>query len=433
MIDHGKQMRGDAASTSSTSPATPVNTTSDVAGSASPTLYATPDDKPDISYFYGALAPYGTWREDATYGWVWQPREVTIQTEWRPYVHAGHWVWTDSGWYWESDYPWGWAAFHYGRWHHSPEFSWVWVPDTVWGPSWVSWRHSDAYYGWAPLPPEARFEAGVGFSFHSRHVGFNFDLDFGLGAADFAFVPAGGFLEADLAVVQVPRTRVTNVYKETTIIKNTYVNNGNLVVNNGVPVSQVATSTNRKIEAVHVTDATYRSGQAITRGEQRNGNRIMAYRPTIRNSVSETPPAVIKRQQATTEKAAERTLSEELRKRRTPTPTTSRSTTSVESSESSARNRLIEEKAQRRSRQNDLLSNKPVRRESEQFEPLPGRSQSPKAIERKDEERSKIKEEPAHQAPQIRPEPNRSPRETRGREIDERSEPRSEKHSREDR
>ena len=55
-------------------------------------------------------------------------------------------------------------VYHYGRWVRVQDEGWCWVPDTDWGPAWVSWRNNDEYVGWAPLPPEARFEAEVGFS-----------------------------------------------------------------------------------------------------------------------------------------------------------------------------------------------------------------------------------------------------------------------------
>ena len=44
-----------------------------------------------------------------------------IGAGWRPYFY-GEWIWTDEGWYWESDEPWGWACYHYGRWVSSPEY-----------------------------------------------------------------------------------------------------------------------------------------------------------------------------------------------------------------------------------------------------------------------------------------------------------------------
>lgn len=422
VIDHGKQLRGDSDGDH------PTESTLDT-GTA--TINAPPDDHLNVSFFYEAMSPYGTWHSDETYGWVWQPNEIRVHADWRPYVNAGHWVWTDHGWYWESDYPWGWAGFHYGRWHHSPEFSWVWVPDTVWGPSWVAWRHSDDYYGWAPLPPEARFEANAGFSFRSKHVGFDFGIDFGLGEQDFTFVPVGSFLEADLSVHRISEERVRNAFNQTTIVKNTYAYNDNRVINNGLPVTQVSARTNRKIETVQVADANFRSGQAITRGEQRSGNKIMAYRPSIRNSAPETPRAVIQRQQASGEKAAQRKLQEETKQpRRTPAPTTSagsdRATTQTEraNTERSARDRLIQEKAQRRTREEARRSIEQARQPGVRSEP------PPKAVEPTIEKRS---EEP-RQMPRVKEEPKRPVRESEPRaELDDKNDTRSESGKHKDR
>jgi hypothetical protein len=67
-----------------------------------------------VDYFYDKLAPYGKWIEHRRYGLVWYPRDV--DEDWRPYT-VGRWVLTNEhGWLWESDEPWGWAAYHYGRW-----------------------------------------------------------------------------------------------------------------------------------------------------------------------------------------------------------------------------------------------------------------------------------------------------------------------------
>jgi hypothetical protein len=30
---------------------------------------------------------------------------------------------------------------------------WCWIPGTLWGPAWVSWRWGGGYVGWSPLPP----------------------------------------------------------------------------------------------------------------------------------------------------------------------------------------------------------------------------------------------------------------------------------------
>jgi len=95
-----------------------------------------------------ALAPYGAWVDDGSYGHVWQP---AVGEEWQPYVD-GSWAWTGDGWTWESDEPWGWTL-HYGRWALSPAFGWVWVPGDIWGPAWVDWFSGDVFVGWAPLSP----------------------------------------------------------------------------------------------------------------------------------------------------------------------------------------------------------------------------------------------------------------------------------------
>src|SRR6266446_3919066 len=107
--------------------------------------------------FYEPLSAQGSWEEVGSYGRCWHPYAVDVS--WRPYCE-GTWVWTDDGWYWQSDEPWGWACYHYGRWAYDPYYGWVWAPDTVWGPSWVCFREGGGYCGWAPLPPGVAFGFG---------------------------------------------------------------------------------------------------------------------------------------------------------------------------------------------------------------------------------------------------------------------------------
>jgi hypothetical protein len=104
--------------------------------------------------FYEVLSPHGDWVLIAPYGRVWRPHHRVVGIDFMPYVTGGRWVYTEDGWMFETDWEWGWAPFHYGRWFHAGEVQgWVWVPDTVWGPAWVEWRAGGGYVGWAPLPP----------------------------------------------------------------------------------------------------------------------------------------------------------------------------------------------------------------------------------------------------------------------------------------
>lgn len=102
------------------------------------------------SDFHAHLERHGAWIEVGSYGHCWRPAHVAVG--WRPYG-AGRWVWTDCGWYWESDEPWAWACYHYGNWVDDPDYGWIWIPGIEWSPAWVSWRVGGGYIGWSPLEP----------------------------------------------------------------------------------------------------------------------------------------------------------------------------------------------------------------------------------------------------------------------------------------
>jgi len=107
-----------------------------------------------VGMFDSDLAPYGRWLSVGSYGdRCWQPYPSVVGYEFQPYLTGGSWVYTDVGWQFESDYPFGWATFHYGRWLNDPYSGWCWAPDTEWAPSWVTWRFGSGYVGWAPLAP----------------------------------------------------------------------------------------------------------------------------------------------------------------------------------------------------------------------------------------------------------------------------------------
>jgi uncharacterized protein DUF6600 len=110
-------------------------------------------DPQAYTQFQDELAPYGNWIDDSSYGRVWMPASSIVGDDFTPYYTGGHWVLTEYGWTWVSDWSWGWAPFHYGRWVIVSGFGWCWVPGTMWGPAWVTWRVGGGYVGWAALPP----------------------------------------------------------------------------------------------------------------------------------------------------------------------------------------------------------------------------------------------------------------------------------------
>ena len=119
-------------------------------------------DAQAYTQFQTALAPYGGWDYDSSYGYVWSPSVSIVGAGFSPYGTGGNWALTEYGWTWVSDFNWGWAPFHYGRWI-TRAGRWSWVPGSMWGPAWVSWRSGGGYVGWSPLPPRGvRLAGGYG-------------------------------------------------------------------------------------------------------------------------------------------------------------------------------------------------------------------------------------------------------------------------------
>ena len=222
-----------------------------------------------VNYFYNNLSPYGNWVEVEGYGRCWRPTVVMYDSEWRPYCDRGHWVYTDHGWYWDSDYSWG-VTFHYGRWFRHDHFGWCWYPDTVWAPSWVTWRSSDAYCGWAPLPPFAEYRSGAGFFYRGASVSVGFD--FGLGADYFTFLSVGRMCERHPRYYRENHERAAQIFSQTTIINNYNVNR-QTVVNNGIPVSRINTAVSRPIRTVAVAELPNAARQGWRSDVQHSGQR----------------------------------------------------------------------------------------------------------------------------------------------------------------
>lgn len=233
---------------------------------------------PVYTYYYDSLLPYGTWIYLDGYGYCWQPTVVVTVAGWRPYLHGGHWIYTDCGWYWHSYYTWGWAPFHYGRWFRHHHHGWVWAPDTVWGPAWVSWRYSSGYCGWAPLPPAARYGLGVGFSYYGRSVGISFE--FGLSWGDYCFVHPTHFHRPGIHQHAIWGERAQPIYNQTTVINN-YVSGNNNVVNVGVGRDFIARSSGTSIPTYTVRDAPLDAPRSIVSNPVHGEGGPVIYRQTL--------------------------------------------------------------------------------------------------------------------------------------------------------
>lgn len=199
----------------------------------------TADSTTSYATFYQKLEPYGSWFETNTYGYVWQPRAAEQSPNWRPYSD-GHWVYTDAGWTWISEEPYGWATYHYGRWTRLRNVGWVWVPADEWAPAWVSWRKSDEYVGWAPLPPEAQFDRRRGI--HNWA-----DNYYDISPDEYVFVPVNELGAQRVDRIAVPPERNLTIVNQTTNVTSITYNNS-IIVNHGPNYDQLRSRTRQPIE-----------------------------------------------------------------------------------------------------------------------------------------------------------------------------------------
>ncbi len=273
-----------------------------------PTNYVTQAPLPSASeqMFYDSLAPYGAWVDDPDYGVVWQPTVAVVNPGWQPYCDSGNWVWTDCGWYWNSSYSWGWAPFHYGRWCRASKHGWCWVPDTCWGPAWVTWRTCDSHCGWAPLPPHCGWSPTLGFTYYGR--GVNAGFGFGLGHESYVYLSWSHFCDRHPGRFCASRTEVVALHAQSRVINNIrgngnpgvniHGNNNTVVINNGPGITPVQTHSSTDIPRLKVADVRSPQGQSNL-GRIGAGTGIVgAYRPvtgnaTVASAIATSPSSSI--------------------------------------------------------------------------------------------------------------------------------------------
>ncbi len=169
----------------------------------------------NIALVAGELDSYGSWRDDARYGYVWVPRPR--HAHWRPYSD-GHWCWVNPyGWTWIDDDPWGWAPYHYGTWVDE-SYGWAWCPGPVqqyWSPAVVSFSYYNDSVCWAPLAPfEVHYPPTLAVGFG----GGNWSVFFSIGQAG-CYYPSG------------PSYCVGQPFDNVYVNRVTYVNNATYVTN----------------------------------------------------------------------------------------------------------------------------------------------------------------------------------------------------------
>ena len=214
---------------------------------------------PSYQTFYDQLSPYGNWINYPGYGYCWVPNQV--DPDFSPYMTNGHWVYTDLGWTWVSDYPWGWGPFHYGRWFEDPSYGWIWLPGYNWAPAWVIWGDYDGYYGWACIGP--RDVLSPHYRPDPRH--WHFVQHQYMGREDF-----GRHIERNDVVAH----NINEINSHINIIAhaNTY---NQSVFFGGPKASEVEKYSGQKIARVQINNVTAPAQTKVT------GNQVNIYRPNI--------------------------------------------------------------------------------------------------------------------------------------------------------
>ncbi len=217
----------------------------------------------NFGFFYSNLAPYGSWIELNNGVTVWRPN--LFQVNWSPYQN-GQWLWTNNGWYWDSNEPFGWITYHYGRWYYDDFYGWIWVPDDQWAPAWVEWRYDNDYIGWAPLPPYANF---------SINLGIHFSVNFFTPYSHWHFVRYNNFCSPHISNYYIGHKYVNSFFSKTKYRTNYGFQDGR-VVNRGVDIDFVRSRSGQNIKTREIR-AVSNPTDLRTPGGSRNGNEVRSF------------------------------------------------------------------------------------------------------------------------------------------------------------
>ena len=224
-----------------------------------------------VQTFYDDLSSYGDWINTPEYGYVWRPY-FDDPGNFRPYSTNGNWAYTDLGWTWVSNYPWGWATFHYGRWYYDDYLGWMWIPGNEWAPAWVTWGSYNSCWAWAPMGPAMRV-----------HV----DIDWFPPVFWWTFVPCSHFYADNWYSYIYTQPVVVNNITYITNIYNYYGNDGQYSDRgwyHGPRVGDVERHLNTRVRKMDLVDAD-KPANRVSRNDQ-----VVVYRPDVKNERTEVQP-----------------------------------------------------------------------------------------------------------------------------------------------
>jgi hypothetical protein len=206
----------------------------------------------NFSMFQRELSPYGRWMYNPSYGDVWVYKDASF----RPYYSNGRWEYTNYGWSWVSDYDWGWAPFHYGRWEYDPSFGWMWIPGYEWGAAWVSWSSYDDYYGWAPLGHGVNINVAFGSIPYNR----------------WTFIPRRNICDRDINRYYIAPERNYG-FRNAVVINNYYEGNGrNGRFMRGPERNEAQRYTNNRIQERNIDNRERQGYPVANNGRNRNND-----------------------------------------------------------------------------------------------------------------------------------------------------------------
>jgi hypothetical protein len=244
----------------------------------------TPGSQIDVSYFYQNLSSDGDWFQDPTRGWCWTPYDMSA--DWRPY-YDGNWEYTDYGWSWVSNEPFGWATYHYGRWFFDDQYGWAWVPGTQWAPAWVAWRSNDDYVGWAPLPPGADWDDQRGLTFAYANT---------IPSDQWSFVAQTNILDVNINLQVASQSRNVTLFGQSRDATR-YEVRGGRPADVGFDVTRVETRIGRPVARVTISDV---DAPGRGNGQANGAGKVGYFRPHVQRSdvVRAPAPGIIDRRNA---------------------------------------------------------------------------------------------------------------------------------------